>query len=87
VNHHHRKILHAFFAHPVSTNIDFKDVEHVMTMLGAEVDAKNGNRIDVTLNGQTTAFHRNHHTLPKSEVLQIRKFLESCGISPEAYPV
>jgi hypothetical protein len=87
VNHHHRKILHSFFAHPVSTNIDFKDVGHVMTALGAEADAKNGNKIEVSLNGQKAAFHRNNHTLAKAEVLHIRKFLESCGVSPESYPV
>ena len=87
MNHHHRKVLHSFFAHPVSTNIDFKDVEHVMGVLGAEVDTKNGNKIEVSLNGKKAAFHRNHHSLPKEEVLQIRKFLENCGITPEAYPV
>ena len=87
MNHHHRKILHAFFAHPVSANIEFRDVEHVMVMLGAEVDAKTGNRVDVALNGQTTVLHRNHDTLTKVDVLHIRKFLEGCGISPEAFPV
>ncbi len=87
MNHHHRKVLHAFFAHPVSTNIDFKDAEHVMSMLGAEVETRNGNKIEVTLNGQKASFHRNHHTLAKDEVLHIRKFLENCGIVAEAYPV
>ena len=27
------------------------------------------------------------HSLLKAEVMQIRKFLESCGITAEAYPV
>jgi hypothetical protein len=87
VNHHHRKVLHSFFAHPVSTNIDFRDAEHVLAMVGADVDAKNGNKIDVSLNGQKASFHRNHHTLSKDEVIQVRKFLESAGVSPEAFPV
>lgn len=85
VNHHHRKVLQSFFAHPVSANIDFKDVEHVMSELGAEVNASNGNKIDVTLKGRKAAFHRNNHTLSKDEVLNIRKFLESCGVAPELH--
>ena len=87
MNHHHRKILHSLFAHPVSTNIDVNDVSHVLGELGAEVDHKNGNRVDVSFKGHKAAFHRNSHSLAKAEVLQLRKFLETCGVSPEAYPV
>ena len=71
----------------MSTNIDVNDVSHVLGELGAEVDHKNGNRIDVFLKGHKAAFHRNSHSLAKAEVLQLRKFLETCGVSPEAYPV
>ncbi|MFV0294701.1 MAG: type II toxin-antitoxin system HicA family toxin [Hyphomicrobiaceae bacterium] len=86
MNHRHRKVLHALFAHPVSANIDFKDVVHVLEELGAEVDNKSGNRIGVTLKGHTAAFSHAQHSLPKEEVAQIRKFLETCGVDPEAYP-
>ncbi len=86
MNHHHRKILHAIFAHPVNTNLDLKDVMGVLTGLGAEIDARTKSRIGVTLNGQTTILHLTHHSLLKAEVMQIRKFLESCGISAGAYP-
>lgn len=86
MNHRHRKVLHALFAHPISANIDFKDVVHVLEELGAEVDAKSGNRIGVTLQGHTVAFNHVNHSLPKDEVVQIRKFLETCGIDPAAYP-
>jgi hypothetical protein len=87
VNHHHRKILHSIFAHPINANIDFKDVEHVLTELGAEVDNKTGSRIGVTLKGHSAAFHHANHSLPKAEVLQIKKFLETCGVTPDAYPL
>lgn len=86
MNHRHRKVLHALFAHPISANIDFKDVVHVLEELGAEVNAKAGNRIGVTLKGHTVAFTHAQHSLPKDEVAQIRKFLEACGVDPEAYP-
>jgi hypothetical protein len=87
MNHHQRKVLHAIFAHPVTGNLDLKDVLNVLTGLGAEIDAKTKSRVGVTLNGQTTILHLATHSLMKAEVMQIRKFLESCGISTGAFPV
>jgi hypothetical protein len=87
MNHRHRKVLHALFSHPVSANIDLKDVMHVFEELGGKVEAKSGNRIGVTLNGHTAAFTHAQHSLPKEEVAQIRKYLETCGIKPTDYPV
>ena len=65
MNHRHRKVLHALFAHPVSTNIHFKDVMHVFEELGAEVDNKSGNRVGVKLNGHAAAFSHAQHSLTK----------------------
>jgi hypothetical protein len=80
MNHHRQKVLDALFAHPISANIEFKDVEHVLTDLGADIQDK-GEKITVTLSGRTVSFHRPHgHTLPKDEVAQIRDFLKECGI-------
>ena len=87
MNHRHRKTLHSLFAHPISGNIDFKAVVHVLEELGAEIENKAGNRIGVALNGHKAAFTHVNHDLPKEEVIQIRKFLETCGIDPAAYPV
>lgn len=87
MNHRHRKTLHALFAHPISANIDFKEVTHVLEELGAEIDNKSGSRIGVTLNGHTAAFHHANHSLTKDEVVQIRKFLETCGINVADFPV
>ena len=86
MNHHQRKVLHAIFAHPVNANLDLKDVMGVLTALGAEIDATTKSRIGITLNGQTTFLHLTQHSLLKAEVMQIRKFLESCRISAGAYP-
>jgi hypothetical protein len=86
MNHRHRKVLAAIFAHPVSANIDFKDVVHVLDELGAEIENRSGNRIGVTLNGHTAIFTHAHHSVPKQEVAQIRNFLEQCEIDPADYP-
>jgi len=87
VNHHQRKVLHAIFAHPVSANLEMKDIMNVLNGLGAEIDAKSKSRLGVALNGRTTVLHLASHSLMKAEVMQIRKFLESCGITAEAYPI
>ena len=87
MNHHQRKVLHAIFAHPVNANLEMKDIVNVLNGLGAEIDAKSKSRLGVTLNRRTTVLHLAGHSLLKAEVMQIRKFLESCGITAEAHPV
>jgi hypothetical protein len=86
MNHHQRKVLHAIFAHPINANLEMKDIVNVLNGLGAEIDAKSKSRLGVTLNGRTTVLHLASHNLLKAEVMQVRKFLESCGITAEAYP-
>ena len=88
MNHHHRKILHTLFAHPINANIAMKDVESVLRDLGAEVSTANSGKTHVTLNGHSANFSHPKHSLPKAEVQQIRKFIEGCGIDPAAdYPL
>ena len=87
VNHHQRKVLHAIFAHPLNANLEMKDIVNVLNGLDAEIDTKSKSRLGVTLNGRTIVLHLASHSLLKAEVMQIRKFLESSGITAEAYPV
>jgi hypothetical protein len=88
VNHHQRKVLHAIFAHPINANLEMKDIVSVLNALGAEIDdAKSKSRLGVMLNGRTTVLHISSQSVLKAEVMQIRKFLESCGIAVEAYPI
>jgi hypothetical protein len=87
VNHHQRKVLHAIFAHPLNANLEMKDIVNVLNGLGAEIDTKSKSRLGVTLNGRTMVLHLASHSLLKAEVMQIRKFLESSGITAETYPV
>ena len=89
MNHRHRKVLHALFAHPVSANIAMKDVEAVIGELGGTVDTgHHGGRIGFSLGGRSAVFHRAEHSLPKEEVVRIRGFLEEQGIDPARdYPL
>jgi hypothetical protein len=88
MNHRHRKVLHAIFAHPVSANIDPKAVESVFEELGAEVSHNGSGRLAVKLKGQAHAFHNTHHSLSKDEVVAIRQFLTHSGVDPARdYPL
>lgn len=88
MNHHHRKILHSLFAHPVSANISMKDVEHVFSELGAEVKSAHSGKTHVVLNGHSANFAHAGHSMPKQEVQQVKKFIEMAGIDPERdYPL
>ena len=88
MNHHHRKVLHALFAHPVSGNIAMKDVESVLSEMGAEINTAHSGKIHVTLKGHSANFPHAGHSLPKQEVQQLKKFIEAAGIDPEKdYPL
>lgn len=88
MNHHHRKVLHALFSHPVSANIDPKHVLAVFEELGAEVSHGGHGSIKVTLNGHSHAFHDTRHSLSKQEVGDYRKFLAAAGVDPARdYPL
>lgn len=88
MNHRHRKVLHAFFAHPISSNVHFRDVEAVFQELGAEISDAHTGRLHLSLNGQSANFPTAGHSVPKGEVMRIRKFLEDCGVDPTRdYPL
>jgi hypothetical protein len=82
MNHHHRKVLHALFSHPVSANLDPKQVHAALEEIGANVARGGHGQVVVTLNGHTQGFHDTHHSLSKEEVGAIRKFLSSAGVDP-----
>ena len=83
MNHHHRKTLHALFAHPVSANLDPKHVFSALEELGVEVAHGGHGQVVVKLNGHTHGFHDTHHSLSKEEVGGLRKFLAGAGVDPE----
>lgn len=82
LNHHHRKVLHALYEHPVSANISAKDVETVLGELGAELHSRSGARYSATLNGKTVVFHHRSHSLSKDDVHQVKTFLTECDVDP-----
>ncbi len=82
MNHKHRAVLHALFAHPVSSNIDPKPVKAALEELGAEIGHGGHGQMVVKLKGRTHGFHDTRHSLSKEEVSSLRKFLVDAGVDP-----
>jgi hypothetical protein len=88
MNHKHRKVLHALFAHPVSANISTRSVESVLKELGGEIEQRHGGRWGVHLNKHFAEFSHNAHSLQPGQVQQMRKFIAEAGIDPvRDYPL
>ena len=82
----HRRTLQELFAHPISMNIDFWKVENLFDDLGAEIDETGKGNLKVKLNGQEMSFPIPHkkNIDSKHEVVTIRDFLKSAGVTPES---
>lgn len=80
----HIKTLKAIFAHPVSANIQWQDIESLFMELGAEISEREGSRIAVVLFGEVRVFHRPHPSpnTDKGAVASIRNWLMQHGITP-----
>ncbi len=83
MNHKHRKVLHALFAHPVSGNISTRSAESVLKELGGEIEQRHGGRWGVRLNAHFAEFSHSAHSLAPTQVRQICKFLTTAGIDAE----
>ena len=88
MNHNHRKVLHSIFSHPVPSSVSLRDVESVVKEMGGETGHSGHGRLTLKLNGHSGSLHGQGHELSKDEVVQLRKFLQQCGVDPARdYPV
>ena len=87
MSHKHRKTLEKIFTEPVSGNIHWRDIESLLTHLGAETDNTRGARLTVMLNGVEGHLHRPHHSgsCGKHDVRHLREFLAAAGVTLARY--
>ena len=82
-----RRTLEAIFRHPVSSNIAWSDALHLTERLGTARQEHNG-RLLVEIGEQRHVFHQHHaKALTPEEVGQLRRFLESAGVTPASVEV
>jgi hypothetical protein len=80
----HQKILEAIFAHPVSANVQWRDIEALLADLGAVISEREGSRVAIVLFGEVRIFHRPHPSpnADKGALVSIRKWLSDNEVSP-----
>jgi hypothetical protein len=80
----HQKTLEAIFEDPVRANIAWRDIENLLTALGAEISEGSGSRVRVILNDVRAIFHRPHPKpdANKGMVKSVRRFLQEAGVKP-----
>ena len=80
----HRRTLAAIFEEPVRSNIAWRDMEAMLTAIGAEISEGAGSRVRIALNGVRAVFHRPHpqKETDKGAVKSMRRFLTEAGVTP-----
>ena len=82
-----RRTLEAVFRHPVPNNLAWSDALHLIERLGAARQEPNG-RLQFTIGEHRHVFHQPHSKeLTPEDVAQLRKFLESAGVTPGSVEV
>ena len=77
VNHCHRKVLHGLFPHPISANLSVPGAESMFEEFGAELTHGHSRKLSAHLGRHKENFSTTHHKLPKEEVIQVHKSLET----------
>lgn len=79
-----QRTLELIFSRPTSANVQWRDIEALLTELGAELSEREGSRVAAVLFGEVRVFHRPHPSpdTDKGAVASIRKWLEQHGVVP-----
>lgn len=82
MNSKQKNVYEMIFKDPVQSNIEWKDIENLLTSLGAVISEGNGSRVRIELNGIRAVFHRPHpeKVTDKGTIKSMRKFLENAGV-------
>lgn len=87
MSHKHAHLVQTLFHDPISGNIHWRDVESLLTHLGAETEPLSGARFRIRLNGAEGVLHRPHHSnvLDRQDVKHLREYLARAGVTPSLY--
>ncbi|MBM4397104.1 MAG: type II toxin-antitoxin system HicA family toxin [Deltaproteobacteria bacterium] len=80
----HQRTLVRVFETPERPDIAWRDIEALLSAVGAELSEGRGSRIRVALNGVRAVFHRPHprKEADKGMVKSVRRFLTEAGVKP-----
>ena len=83
----HLHLLQSIYHDPLSSNIHWREIESLLSHLGASVESAHGGRFRVVLNRVEVFLHHPHNnsTCGKPEIKQIREFLAHAGVTLSSY--
>ena len=82
LSHRQRRTLDAVFAHPAAQNLAWSDVVSLLRQLGTVTDEANG-KLRTTVGGHSVSWEPERSQVPEADVLALRKFLQTVGVTPE----
>jgi hypothetical protein len=81
LDHHHRKTANKIFAHPMSHNIQWHDVETLLERIGVVGQSHSGN-VTVTVGEVVYSLGKAHgHDLNDDQVVKVRHVLRDAGVN------
>jgi hypothetical protein len=79
---HHRDTLGKIFGHPISGNIEWRDVLSLLDYVGTTTEERNG-KLRVTLGGETEVFEAPRgKDIDAQMVVDLRRMLSQAGLTP-----
>jgi hypothetical protein len=87
MSHKHAVLLRSIFHDPISANIHWREVESLLTHLGATIESGHGARFHIKLNRAEVYLHHPHHSnvCDRQLIKQLREFLAHAGVSVSVY--
>jgi hypothetical protein len=83
LDHHHRRTAEAILSHPVSHNIEWRDVISLLEAIG-EVSEEHNGKFKIGVGGETETLHRpSGKDVGEQMVVDLRRMLAAAGITEE----
>jgi hypothetical protein len=82
LNHHHRVTLEKIFSHPVSGNVEWRQVRSLLEAVGTTTQEPNG-KLKVELGGQTEVLQPpTGKDVDRQLIVDLRRMLTAAGLEP-----
>ena len=82
LNHHHRVTLEKIFSHPLSGNLEWRQVLSLLAAVGTTTQEHNG-KVKVELGGQTEVLRPPEgKDVDREMIVDLRRMLTNAGLEP-----
>lgn len=87
MSHKHSHLLRSIFSESLPANIHWREIESLLSHLGASIEPSHGARFKILLNGVEGILHHPHNstTCSRQDIKAVRDYLLHAGITLAAY--